>query len=185
MKKKKKFALRVQIWWKNWQVRVCFRKAWKERLDRSKNRRFCDIMHPVRNIRNKHIHSIIQDRLFLFLLCSNCFITAYFSCILFTKFESESRACATNYVKSRHLDWSYLFFYFQNVRFYNKITNYPRAPTKQFPHLHKVQAFCLGPRHEPLTTYYWRGPNYRKEFAVYRLFCNKNQQKHRKKIPED
>ena len=28
---------------------------------------------------------------------------------------------------------------------------------------------------------YWRGPNYRKEFAVYRLFCNQNQEKHRKK----
>ena len=27
---------------------------------------------------------------------------------------------------------------------------------------------------------YWRGLNYRKEFAVYRLFCNKNQEKHRK-----
>ena len=29
--------------------------------------------------------------------------------------------------------------------------------------------------------YYWRGPNYQKEFAVYRLFCNQNQEKHRKK----
>ena len=28
---------------------------------------------------------------------------------------------------------------------------------------------------------YWRGPNYRKEFAVYWLFCNQNQEKHRKK----
>ena len=28
---------------------------------------------------------------------------------------------------------------------------------------------------------YWRGPNYRKEFAVFQLFCNQNQEKHRKK----
>ena len=28
---------------------------------------------------------------------------------------------------------------------------------------------------------YWQGPHYRKEFAVYRLFCNQNQEKHRKK----
>ena len=28
---------------------------------------------------------------------------------------------------------------------------------------------------------YWRGPNYRKEFAVFWLFCNQNQEKHRKK----
>ena len=29
---------------------------------------------------------------------------------------------------------------------------------------------------------YWWGPNYRKEFAVYRLFCNQNKEKHRKNI---
>ena len=30
------------------------------------------------------------------------------------------------------------------------------------------------------TCIYWRGPNYRKEFAVFGLFCNQNQEKHRK-----
>ena len=32
-----------------------------------------------------------------------------------------------------------------------------------------------------LIAMYWRGPNYRKEFAVYRLFCNQNQEKTQKK----
>ena len=33
-------------------------------------------------------------------------------------------------------------------------------------------------------THYCRGQNYRKEIAVFRLFCNQNQEK-QKKIPED
>ena len=29
--------------------------------------------------------------------------------------------------------------------------------------------------------HYWRAPNYRKEFTVFRLFCNQNKEKYRKK----
>ena len=25
---------------------------------------------------------------------------------------------------------------------------------------------------------YWRGPNYRKDFAIFQLFCNYNREKH-------
>ena len=41
----------------------------------------------------------------------------------------------------------------------------------------KLYAYKLS----PLQAVLGGGPNYRKEFAVYRLFCNQNQEKHRKK----